>query len=338
MSLENNFQEHVARAYTNLASISVSTKKYATAEQCLEAGLTYTSDRDLDSWFYYMLGWRARLRLETGDWEGAAEDGLTVAGGHGKSALVASPALTALARLHLRRGDPKFDEAFAQAYEAIADTKELQRLAPLMATRAERCWLAGTAMDDLGGLVDARDWAHRLGDLWLLGELCWWLRKLEADDAVPEALPEPHDLLLRQGDWSGAAVAWKQLGCPYEAALALSEGDEDAQREALRLFVELGAEPAASRLRLALRARGVRDLPANARRSTRRNPAGLTNRQLAVLAALTQGLSNAEIASRLFISPRTVGHHVSAILAKLEVQSRTEAALVAERLGIGTEK
>ncbi len=68
--------------------------------------------------------------------------------------------------------------------------------------------------------------------------------------------------------------------------------------------------------------------------ATRANPAGLTARQLDVLALLADGLSNAEIAARLVISPKTADHHVSAVLAKLDVRSRGEAAAVARRLGV----
>ena len=58
-------------------------------------------------------------------------------------------------------------------------------------------------------------------------------------------------------------------------------------------------------------------VPRGPRESTRANPAGLTARQLEVLALLAAGLTNAEIADRLVVSPRTAEHHVAAVLAKL---------------------
>jgi DNA-binding NarL/FixJ family response regulator len=58
-------------------------------------------------------------------------------------------------------------------------------------------------------------------------------------------------------------------------------------------------------------------------------PAGLTARELKVLALLGEGLRNADLAAHLHISEKTVDHHVSAILAKLGVRSRREAARVA---------
>jgi len=316
----------------------VGAKLYAEASTYLDAGIDYTSERDLDSWLYYMQGWRARLRLETGDWAGATEDVAAVTRNYGGVALIGSPAITTLALLRLRRGDPDFQAALDEAFDIVAGTHELQRFAPLVAARAESDWLAGAEPQDVDQLSATLAWAVRLGDRWSAGNLGWWMHKLGIAAELPGDLPEPHDLLLRQGDWSGAARTWERLGAPYHAALALAEGDVAARREALQIFSGLGALPAAAKLRRELRAAGVKDLPKAARQSTRRNAAGLTNRQLDVLRALCAGLSDAEIARRLFISTRTVGHHVSAILGKLEVHSRTEAAVRAVELGIDDEK
>jgi len=74
-------------------------------------------------------------------------------------------------------------------------------------------------------------------------------------------------------------------------------------------------------------------VPGRPRRATRANPAGLTARQVEVLALIEEGLTNAEVAARLFISPKTADHHVSAILTKLRVRSRREAAEAARRMG-----
>jgi DNA-binding NarL/FixJ family response regulator len=131
------------------------------------------------------------------------------------------------------------------------------------------------------------------------------------------------------GRWREAAQAWERKGCPYEQALALSEGDEEAQRAALQILEGLGATPAAALVRRQLQSRGVRGLARGPRRSTRANPAGLTNRQMEVLELLAEGLSNREIGQRLFLSTRTVDHHVSALLQKLGAGSRARAAALA---------
>ena len=80
--------------------------------------------------------------------------------------------------------------------------------------------------------------------------------------------------------------------------------------------------------------RRVHGIPREPRPTTRQNPARLTNREIEVLELLVGGHSNAELARRLHVSAKTVGHHVSAILAKLDVRTRTEAATAAIRLGI----
>ena len=128
------------------------------------------------------------------------------------------------------------------------------------------------------------------------------------------------------GDWQGAAAAWRGLGCPYEEALALANGDRTARLRALEILTGLGAAPAAGMVRRHLRAEGARGIPRGPRAATRNNPLGLTARQVDILALLAEDLSNKEIAARLRIAPKTVDHHVCAILAKLEVATRKQAA------------
>src|SRR5262249_44576336 len=136
------------------------------------------------------------------------------------------------------------------------------------------------------------------------------------------------------GDWRGAADAWKEIGCPYEQALALLNGDEAALREALATFERLGAAPAAEIARRKLRRAGARGLSRGPRPKTQANPYGLTARQLEILLLLAEGLHNAEIAERLSTTPKTVEHHITAILAKLNARSRVEAASIAHESGL----
>jgi DNA-binding CsgD family transcriptional regulator len=137
-----------------------------------------------------------------------------------------------------------------------------------------------------------------------------------------------------EGRWQGAAAGWQALGRPYEQALALSGGDDAAQRGALEMFDRLGAGPAAARLRRQMRASGARAIPRGPLARTRANPAGLTARQVQVLGLVDEGLSNMEIADRLCISAKTAEHHVSAIMARLEAPTRQRAASAARSLGL----
>ena len=154
------------------------------------------------------------------------------------------------------------------------------------------------------------------------------------------SLPQPAQLsgpfgLVMAGDWHGAAAAWGRVGRPYDAALCwLRSADEAGLRQALAALDGLGARATAAAARRRMRELGMKAIPRGPRPATRAAPAGLTARQQEVLALLTEGLPDLEISRRLFISERTVHHHVSAVLSKFGVSSRTAAAREAARLGI----
>jgi DNA-binding CsgD family transcriptional regulator len=142
-------------------------------------------------------------------------------------------------------------------------------------------------------------------------------------------------VLEMAGDWSGAAAAWEGLGRPYDAALArLGSEDEAALRQALAALDDLGARAAAAVARRRMKSLGITAIPRGPRPGTQAGPAGLTARERDVLMLLSEGLSDREISQRLFISERTVGHHVLAVLAKIGVSSRTAAAREAARMGL----
>ena len=124
------------------------------------------------------------------------------------------------------------------------------------------------------------------------------------------------------------------MGTPYAQALALADGSEAAQRDALVILDRLGAGPLAAIVRRRLRERGVRGVPRGPNETTRANPAGLTARETEVLSLLALGCSNSQLARRLHRSTKTIDHHVSAILEKLGVHSRAEAVAAAYSLGI----
>jgi DNA-binding NarL/FixJ family response regulator len=111
--------------------------------------------------------------------------------------------------------------------------------------------------------------------------------------------------------------------------------DGDALAEAIEIARGLGADPLLRRAAERMRELGLR-VPQGPRESTRANAAGLTARQLEVLELVVAGLTNAEIAARLVVSPRTVEHHVAAVLAKLGAPTRRDAARRASELQLGT--
>ena len=155
---------------------------------------------------------------------------------------------------------------------------------------------------------------------------------LETD--VPVTCDDPYALEMA-GKWARAAESWAMIGCPYESALALaSAGDEPGLRRALTELQRLGARPAAGIVTRRLHERGGRGVPRGPRRVTQHNPASLTAREIEVLALIAQGLRNTDVAERLFLSPKTVDHHVSAILRKPGVRTRGQASGEAARLGL----
>jgi DNA-binding CsgD family transcriptional regulator len=166
------------------------------------------------------------------------------------------------------------------------------------------------------------------GGPFIIGRLAYRLWRAGGTDEVPATAARPYQHMIG-GQWAEAAAEWGRRGGAYLRVEALSAGDEDAASLALRTLDELGASRAAEHLRGELRKRGFAHVPRGPRRATTANAAGLTPRQVDVLALLADGLSNAEIAGRLTVSPKTVDHHVSAVLRKLGVVNRGQAAAAA---------
>ncbi len=329
LALANGFQEQAARAYNNLAAMAVSRRQYDEAARLLSAGLAYCEERDLDFIRPYMLAYRARMKFEQGHWLGASEDAEAVLRHPRATPVTQIPALRTLGHLRIRRGDPDANSPLERARTLAGPEPELQRFGTLAAVAAEAAWLAGDRAAVLRAVQPAYEMVLHRRDPRMKGELAAWLWRVDALEQPPADIPEPYALEISR-DWRGAARAWRELGCPYERALVLGwYGTEPEQREALAILDHLGAAPAAQALRRHMRVRGVRAVPRGSRTSTRGNPHGLTRREAQILALLSQGLRNATIAGRLFVSTKTVDHHVSAILTKLGVPSRAEAVAMA---------
>jgi DNA-binding CsgD family transcriptional regulator len=336
LALDGGFEEHVARAYTNLGSAAVEARALADAQRDLDAGIAYCAEHDLDAWRLYMTGYRARAELDEGRWDEAAlSAGAVLAHRRVPTPSRVSPLLV-VGRLRARRGDPDPWTPLDEALTLARGTGELQRLGPVAVARAEARWLAGEE-ERIGEETEAAlALALERGEPWMAGELALWRRRagLAVDDVPRAGLAEPCRLEL-DGAAADAGERWTALGLPFEAALALAHDDgEDARRRALAELQRLGARPAAQRVARALRERGARDLRQGPRAATRANPGGLTAREVEVVVLVAEGLRNAEIAARLFMSERTVAHHVSAILRKLGAGTRSQAAAEAARLGI----
>ncbi len=325
LALAAGLQEQVATAYTNLAAMAVSRRQYEQASGYLQAGLAYSEEHDLDFSRPYMLAYRARMRFEQGEWNAASEDVEAALRHPRAAAMTRIPALRTLAHLRVRRGDPRASRAVDEARALAGPEPVLQRAGMLAPVCAEAAWLADDRQGVIREVQPIYELARYTRDPRMNGELAAWLWRVGALKDPPVDIAEPYAREI-SGDWRGAANAWRTLGCPYEHASLLAwYGTEDDQREALAILERLGAGAAAQSLRRQMRARGIRRIPRGKRRSTRNNPFGLTPREVEILALLTERLSNATIARRFSLSVKTVEHHISAILAKLGVTSRTEA-------------
>jgi DNA-binding CsgD family transcriptional regulator len=338
---EAGLEALAASAYCTLAYGAFIGRRHTDAARYVQAGVDHCAKHDLDGWRPFLLGVRAEVELRQGRWSDAVDTAaeiLVIGSGNSRIGRGVGPAttlaLTVLGRVRARRGDPEVWSALDEALTLAEGTGQLLRLRPVAAARAEAAWLEGRVETIPEALSAALALAEGRPDRWVVGELAFWRWRAGMDDEIPARAAEPYAAQMA-GDWRRAADLWAELGCPYENALALADADDDeALRRALELLQELGARPAAAMVARRLRERGATGVPRGPRARTRQNEANLTARQVEVLALLREGLRNAEIAERLFLSEKTVDHHVSAILQKLGVQSRGQAAAEAARLGM----
>ena len=328
----HHFEERIAQTLTNIALTYTVARDHANASAYLSQSLDYCKPRDLHTWASFTHAWRAIHRLEAGDWEGAEDDALLVLEAPNDTVPSRVVALAALARLRARRKQPAA-ELIEEALTLAAPTNDLMCLGIVTIVRFEAAWLSGTIEEELDRLRATHAMALAYGHPWAIGEIGVWLARA-GEDVGATGAAEPYALELA-GEPARAARAWEALGCPYDAALARA-GSSDREELVLSLdaLAELGASAAEDIVRHRMRALGFRGVRRGPQPSTRANPAGLTRRQMEVLGLLAGGLSNDAIARRLFVSPKTVDHHVSAVLAKLEVGSRGEAVATAQKLGM----
>ncbi len=323
LAQEHGLHDYAGRASSLLVQCAVRNRLFAVADEHLGPGLDYCSEHGLDTWGLYLIAAAARLQLARGEWEAATDSAAAVLNDPRSAPVARGWALAVLGLVRARRGDAAADAPLDEAHALVRDSGELMRIVPVAAARAEHAWLRGHDDAVVALTDDALALARRRNAPWAFGELAYWRWQAGAREPVDLAA-EPYRLAMA-GEAEPAAARWREIGCPYEAALA---------RDAIDELQQLGARPAARIVARRLRERGVRGVPRGPHPRTRENPAGLTARELEVLALVAEGLRNAQIAQRLVVSEKTVGHHVSAVLRKLDVSTRGEASAKALRLGL----
>jgi DNA-binding CsgD family transcriptional regulator len=320
-----------ARATYYLAFIPMLRRRYDEVDRYLDEGRRYALDHELDYWQSMMAGARVQRSLDAGRWRDVVDQAQAVLDMRDPAWRSELLAWSALARVKCRTGQPDARACLDRATElarrdpAIADT--------IWPARVEAAWLAGDIVRLLREAEQARAESARARDPWWEAELAFWVH-LAGGAVDPGALAAGPYRQAILGDWAAAARWWEERGCPYEMAVTLAGGDEPAAvRRAITVLDRLGAIPAAAYARRRLRELGVASVPRGPRPSTSANPAGLSGREQEVLALVATGLSNAQIAARLFLSEKTVERHLGGIFAKLDVASRGEAVQAAARVG-----
>jgi DNA-binding CsgD family transcriptional regulator/tetratricopeptide (TPR) repeat protein len=335
IALDAGLQESAGRAYTSLQESNLSLHRFDAAERAFTEGMAYCEDHELGVFTMCLRGFRAQTLLLLGRWDEAEDLCRQMLGARGVSPVNRMNPLRVLGLIRGRRGEDGARELLDEAVTLAEQNGEPQWLALARMARAEVLWLAGQPEQALTELRAGYDCARGFADSWTLGGLVTWLSRLGEPIEDPGKLPAPFAREVT-GAWQQAAAEWERLRRPYDAAMArLGSSDEAALRDALTVFDDLGAKVTSAEARRRMRDLGVRAIPRGPRAATRAAPAGLTPREQEVLALLSEGLPNREISQRLFISERTVHHHVSSVLAKIGVSSRTAAAREAARIGIG---
>lgn len=330
---KNSHHEHVAQAYSEMGSNGVTIRNYPFAKKILEEGINYCEENDIDSLKLYMLNWKARAYLETGNWNVASQIAERLIRNEKLLPVVKIGALAVVATIKIRRGNadvlPLLLEAKAKAFE----TMELQRIIPVFLALLEYEWITGKVFIESELLDQTINNFTRFENFSKKSRFYFWLRKARKEYLKNKGKYNGYDV-SNTAIAKDEAILWEESGCPYEQAHALFEGNEDDKRKALSIFQQLGAVTIFEKLKMEMRASGIKKIPRGLRESTKANPARLTNRELDILQLLQKAVQNKEIAGRLFISPKTVDHHISSILFKLDVNSRSKAVNEALRLGI----
>jgi DNA-binding CsgD family transcriptional regulator len=326
-------RHEAARALGNLAYAMQSWVRPAESLEYAERALEYSREHEVHTLGGYCATLIAWLRLRAGEWDEAERATRREMASYGT--VLQLLAKTVLAELAVRRGDPDAGERLSDIAAQAERTGEIQRIAPVLELATE--WALTT-----GAPLPRREVESALAEIhargsdpgWAGLRLAAWAAVLGIEGRPDERMAAPHAAMV-QRDWQGAADAFGAVGWTYDRALMLSLlDDEEALAEALEIARGLGAEPLVGRVMRRMRELGLR-IPAGPREATRANPAGLTARQLEVLELLVQGLTNAEIAERLVVSPRTAEHHVAAVLRKLGASSRRDAVRRAAELEVG---
>ncbi len=333
ISFKNNFIEQTTRAYINLGCVLLQKRELKKANEYFTAGAEYCSDKDLHTLTLCMLAHHANVKLYLGEWDSAVEFANSVFQNEYIPEANKNIPLFIIGIIRARRNDPGAMNLLTEANRLSLSLGEMDKIVTIKGATAEAYWLQNKLNEIADEIESLYFKIQYTRNPWYIGALAYWLWKNDKLKKVPKIIANPY-LLQIKGDWKSAAKLWEKLECPYEKALALSEGDEHAMKEAIEIFNRLGASATSQLIKQKMRESGIKSIPKGPRKTTKANPNGLTVRQVEVLNLVGKGLSNQEIGNKLYISAKTVDHHISAIFSKLDIHSRIEAAEFVRSNGI----
>jgi len=326
--------DYLTVAAYNLAIALIRSGRVPEAKDCLDIAEQASREHRLEQARYRTEAQQCQVLILQGSWDAAERRLRNLVDSAADAGANAVNPLAFLGRILARRGDPAAGELIQRAWDLAAASGQDEKTAAAAGARVEWLWLTG----DLAGVrtvgAEALEFAIAMHHSYLRAEILRYLRRAGVPvEPFPACLPS-YAAGIR-GDWTAAAGLWEEAGNPYEHALELSESPDVAVAvRALGILDRLGATATSAIVRRRMRRDGVRSIPRGPRSATRRNPGSLTDRQLEILALVDQGCTNSEIADRLFLSRRTVDNHVSALLRRLGVGSRTAALAAATSAGL----
>jgi DNA-binding CsgD family transcriptional regulator len=321
--------EHACRAYVNMTWHLMEDLELDHATALITEAIDFANGAEFLGFLRYMHVINGMLCVLRGSWDEAEREAQWAAEAQ---LTMRCPALVVLGQVRARRGQDG-GELLTEAWEIARKLGEPQRIGPAGSALLEAAWLRGDVAEAVSAVEPYYEDVRQFANVAWAAQLGYWLR-LAGSAVTVDEYDHPY-ALQASGNWRAAATRWQEAGCDYEYAAALAESNDPADvLEALATLDAIGAEPLTRRVRQKLQQLGVTRIPRGPAQSTRDNPAGLTQRQAEVADLLAGGMSNAEIAAQLVLSVRTVDAHVAAVLGKLGVQTRQEAAAKARALGI----